>query len=96
MTQEPGTQEPGTEVAGSEDVAEKLLRLLGGKWLAAAISAAASLGLSDALAAQSLSLDELAARVSCQPDALSRLMRVLLGEEIVVLDEQHLVFIEGW
>lgn len=78
-----------TEGGESQDPAEKLLRLLGGKWLAAAISAAASLGLSDALAHESLSLDELAARVSCQPDALRRLMRVLVGEELVSLNTKN-------
>ena len=74
-----------TDDAGSLDPAEKLLHLLGGKWLAAAISAAASLGLPEALAAAPLRLEALAERTACQPEALSRLMRVLVGEGIVRL-----------
>ncbi len=66
-----------------------LLRMLGGKWLAAAISAAASLGLIDALIEKPLSLEELALRIDCQPDALRRLMRVLAGEKLVTLNAAH-------
>lgn len=78
-----------SDVAGSPDPAEKLLHLLGGKWLAAAISAAASLGLADALSESSMTLEDLADRTDCQPDPLGRLMRVLLGEEIVILNERN-------
>lgn len=63
-----------------------LLRMLGGKWLAASISAAASLGLIDALVGNPLSLEDLAARIDCRPEALRRLMRVLAGEGIVRLN----------
>ena len=65
------------------------MRLLGGKWISAAISAAASLGLADALAHQSLSLDELAAKTACDADALQRLMRVLRGEDLVSLNADN-------
>jgi DNA-binding HxlR family transcriptional regulator len=75
--------------SGSTDPAEKLLRLLGGKWLAAAISAAASLGLADALAGQALSLDALAAQTACEPSALRRLLRVLVGEGLLSLDASN-------
>lgn len=76
------SQAPGS--SGSADGAvEKLLQLLGGKWLAAAISAAASLGIPEALAERPLSLEALADRIACRPDALRRLLRVLLGEEVV-------------
>jgi SAM-dependent methyltransferase len=75
--------------AESNEPAETLLRLLGGKWLAAAISAAASLGLADVLAHETLSLDDLASRIDCQPDGLQRLMRVLLGEGIVFLNAKN-------
>jgi SAM-dependent methyltransferase len=75
-----------SEGAGSLDPAERLLHLLGGKWLAAAISAAATLKIPEALAKSPMSLDDLASRVSCHPDSLLRLMRVLLGEGIVTLD----------
>ncbi len=69
--------------------AEKLLQLLGGKWVAAAVSAAASLGVADALTERSLPLGELADRISCQEASLARLMRVLVGEEIVSLNAQQ-------
>ena len=78
-----------SEAAGSHDPAEKLLHLLGGKWLAAAVSAAASLGIADALADGPLGLEDLARRIECEPDALRRLLRVLLGEDIVTLDERN-------
>ena len=78
-----------SEAAGSSDPTEKLLLLLGGKWLAAAISAAASLGLAEALAGTPMTLECLADQTRCHPDSLRRLMRVLLGEGIVTLNTQH-------
>ncbi len=78
-----------TEEPGPTDPAEKLLRLLGGKWLAAAVSAAASLGLADALAPAPLSLDELATKISCEPSALRRLCRVLLGEGLISTNAEN-------
>jgi hypothetical protein len=60
--------------------------MLGGKWLSAALSAAASLGLFRALAAGPLTLDELAARCDCEPRSLHRLMRVLAGEGFVSIE----------
>jgi C-methyltransferase len=77
-----------SEAAGSSDPAERLLVLLGGKWLAAAVSAAASLGLAEALADSPLTLEQLADQIDCKPDALRRLLRVLLGEELVTLNDQ--------
>jgi hypothetical protein len=78
-----------SERAGSPDPAEKLLHLLGGKWLAAAISASAELRIPEALADSPMTIERLAARVSCQPDSLLRLMRVLLGEGIVILGKDR-------
>lgn len=84
-----------SEHAGSSDPAEKLLHLLGGKWLAAAISAAASLGIADALFERPMTVEALADRISCQPDALERLMRVLVGEGVATLsDEREYVLTE--
>ncbi len=77
------------ESAGSSDPAEKLLLLLGGKWLAAAISAAASLGLAEVLTGSPMTLERLSDQIACHPDALRRLMRVLLGEGIVTLNTEH-------
>ncbi len=70
------------------DPAEKLLQLLGGKWLAAAVSAAASLGIADALIKSPLTLEGLAEKISAEPDALRRLMRVLLGEDLIILNSE--------
>jgi hypothetical protein len=47
-------------------------------WFAQAITAAAQLGIADALADGPLGRDELARRVGADPDAVGRLMRVLL------------------
>ena len=51
-------------------------------WPAQAITAAAQLGIADALADGPLPLDELAARVGADADALRRLMRALIGRGI--------------
>lgn len=61
----------------------RILRLLGGKWIAAAVSAAASLGLAEALRDGPLSVEALAARVGADAGALLRLVRVLAGEGLV-------------
>ncbi len=78
-----------SDAAESPDSAEKLLHLLGGKWLAAAVSAAASLGIPDTLADGPMRLEALADRIVCHPDALRRLLRVLLGEDIVTLNSSE-------
>ncbi len=69
--------------AGSPDPAGRLLRLLGGKWIAAALSAAATLRIPDALADGPLSIKTLADRVTCDAPSLERLLRVLHGEQLV-------------
>lgn len=61
----------------------ELLMLLSGKWVTAALSTAAELGLADALAEGPLSSSELATRLQCDQEALSRLLRVLCGERIL-------------
>ncbi|KUI38030.1 methyltransferase [Mycobacterium sp. GA-2829] len=53
-----------------------------GAWVAQGITVAADLGVADALADGPLSLYDLAQRVDADPDALSRLMRALIGEGI--------------
>lgn len=75
--------------AGSPDPAETLLLLLGGKWLAAAVSAAASLGVADTLSGSPMTLDRLADQIACDADSLLRLMRVLIGEDIVTLNAKQ-------
>jgi hypothetical protein len=70
---------------GPED---HVLGLLAGKWIAQAVSTAASLGISDALAEAPLALTPLARRLACDPESLARLMAVLIGEGLYVLDEE--------
>ncbi|MFJ4655938.1 methyltransferase [Nocardia sp. NPDC088792] len=59
-----------------------LLDIVQGGFLMQALSAAAELGVADALAEAPLRLDELADRVGARPDALARLLRPLLAEGI--------------
>jgi C-methyltransferase len=51
-------------------------------WMAQTITVAADLRIADALADKPLGLDELAGRVECDPDALGRLLRALIGRGI--------------
>ena len=59
-----------------------MMDLIMGAWTAQAITAAADLGVADALAKGALSVDELAAAVDADPDALGRLLRALIGRGI--------------
>lgn len=77
MSDEPGSAGPG------DAESERLLRLLGGKWVAAAVSAAATLRIPDALAEGPLDLADLAERIDADPAALERLLRVLVGEGVL-------------
>ncbi|HEX4352881.1 MAG TPA: methyltransferase [Polyangiales bacterium] len=73
---------------GGNDHEHRLLELLSGKWVTAAISAAAELGLADVLAAGPMELSELARKLECDSSALLRLLRVLGGEGLVEIDPQ--------
>lgn len=70
-------------VPQAESPSQRLLELLAGKWITAAIGAAAELNLADALAGGPLSLAMLADATSCDPARLERLLRVLAGEGVV-------------
>jgi C-methyltransferase len=59
-----------------------MMEMIVSGWPAQAITAAAELGLADALAGGPLPLDELAARVGADADALGRLLRALTGRGI--------------
>jgi O-methyltransferase domain/Dimerisation domain len=67
---------------GSVPPAAAMMELIVSAWVAQAITAAADLGVADALATGPLSGDELAARVNADPDALRRLLRALIGRGI--------------
>jgi hypothetical protein len=51
-------------------------------WIAQSITVAADLRIADALGEQPMRIDELAAKVGADPDALSRLLRALIGRGI--------------
>jgi hypothetical protein len=59
-----------------------MLEMIVAGWPAQAITAAAELGIADALADGPLPIDELAARVGADADALRRLLRALVGRGI--------------
>ena len=59
-----------------------MMDLISGAWTAQAITAAAELGVADALAKAPLSIDELATAVDADPDALGRLLRALISRGI--------------
>jgi len=59
-----------------------MMELVMGAWTAQAITAAADLGVADALAKRPLSAAELAAAVNADPDALGRLLRALISRGI--------------
>lgn len=59
-----------------------MLELLLGAWVAQGVTAAAQLGVADALSAGPMRADELARHVGANPDALDRLMRALVGEGV--------------
>jgi hypothetical protein len=59
-----------------------VMELILGTWLSQAITAAAQLGIADALAAGPLTADELGRRVGADPDAVARLMRLLISRGI--------------
>lgn len=59
-----------------------MLELILGAWVAQGVTAAAQLGVADALASGPLRPDELARRVEANPDTLDRLMRALVSEGV--------------
>ncbi|MCA9672195.1 MAG: hypothetical protein KC503_41655 [Myxococcales bacterium] len=73
------------------DPGEQLLRIIGGKWLAAAVSAAAELRLAEALSDGPRAVDALAGELACDADALSRLVRVLCGVGVLAAQPDHTV-----
>ncbi len=70
---------------GEVDPALRLLRLLGGKWIASAIATAATLGLAEALAPGPATVEALARELACDEGALARLLAVLHAEGLVEL-----------
>jgi ubiquinone/menaquinone biosynthesis C-methylase UbiE len=69
--------------AAPSDPASALMRLLAGKWVVQALATAAELELAEALETPK-TLDALARTVQCDRGALLRLLRVLVGEGVLV------------
>ncbi|UMB70214.1 acetylserotonin O-methyltransferase [Mycobacterium paraterrae] len=59
-----------------------MMEMIVATWLSQAITVAAELGVADALAAGPLTIEELAPRVGADADALSRLLRALIGRGV--------------
>jgi len=66
----------------------RLLDLLAGKWRVQAVSTAAALGIADRLGDGPRTPSELAAAIDADPDGLTRLLRVLVGLELLTEDER--------
>jgi SAM-dependent methyltransferase len=78
------------EVPDPKDPARSLLGLLAGKWIAAAVSAAAELGLADVLAEHgALGAPALAVKLACDEQGLARLLGILVGEGLLTVDEHE-------
>jgi C-methyltransferase len=59
-----------------------MMEMIVAGWLSQAITVAAELGVADALDGRPLTIDELAAKVGADPDALGRLLRALVGRGV--------------
>jgi C-methyltransferase len=59
-----------------------MMEMIVGTWLSQAITVAAELGVADVLAAGPMTIDELAAAVGANSDALRRLLRALIGRGV--------------
>ncbi len=59
-----------------------MMEMIVATWLSQAITVAAELGVADALAAGPMTIDELAAAVGANSDALRRLLRALIGRGV--------------
>jgi len=70
---------------GPQTPQDAVLRMLSGKWVVAAMAAAANVGLPDALAQGPKTAAQLADELDCHAPNLERIMRVLVGEGL--LDE---------
>jgi methyltransferase family protein/O-methyltransferase len=62
--------------------AEVMQDLMFGAWISQAITVVAELGVADALASGPLPINDLASKVGTDPDALRRLLRVLISKGI--------------
>jgi O-methyltransferase domain/Dimerisation domain len=80
---------PGTETAYAPESHQRLLEMLMGKWIAQAISVAATLGIADLLADSPKSAEQLAARTSTEADSLYRMLRALTTAGVFAETDDH-------
>ncbi|OBB08117.1 hydroxyneurosporene methyltransferase [Mycobacteriaceae bacterium 1482268.1] len=59
-----------------------MVEIITSAWVAQSVAVAADLRIADALAEEPLPIDDLASKVGAEPDALSRLLRALIGRGI--------------
>jgi O-methyltransferase domain/Dimerisation domain len=80
---------PCAETMHAPEPQQKLLEMLAGKWIAQAISVAASLGIADLLADEPKSAEQLAAASSSQADSLYRMLRALTIAGVFAETDDH-------
>lgn len=68
--------------------AQKLLELLAGKWVSAAISACAELGIPDKLSERAMSAEELADELGVEAAAVTRILELLVSRELFTVDRE--------
>lgn len=74
----------GGPASGSPDLAEKLLRIIGGKWMTQAAYVAAELRIPDLLATSAKGAEELARATECHAPSLLRLLRALVTLDLCI------------
>jgi len=68
---------PSPETVKELPSSQRILQMLTGKWIAQAVSVAATLGIADLLVGGPQSVEQLAAATTTHPDSLHRLLRAL-------------------
>jgi hypothetical protein len=68
---------PSPETVNELPSSQRILQILTGKWIAQAVSVAATLGIADLLVGGPQSVEQLAAATTTHPDSLHRLLRAL-------------------
>ncbi|HXW56542.1 MAG TPA: methyltransferase [Candidatus Cybelea sp.] len=80
---------PCAETGYAPEPQQKLLEMLAAKWIAQAISVAATLGIADLLADSPKSAEQLAAASSSQADSLYRMLRALTIAGVFAETDDH-------
>lgn len=78
---------PSPETVKELPSSQRILQMLTGKWIAQAVSVAATLGIADLLVGGPQSVEQLAAATTTYPDSLHRLLRALASLGIFAENE---------